>query len=250
MKRVIDWIFTIPFILGFGLILGVFEVIARVARLFGLRPMEITMGVMQRLLLSLLRLTGTRLTVERSPAIEGRTGYILVSNHQSLFDVPIFGGLLFTNYPKYIAKRELGRWLPSVSFNLTHGGNAVIDRDDPRQALRAIKDLGRECQDRSTAVVIFPEGTRSRDGQLGPFKPGGTATLFKAAPELAIVPTTIDGSWELLRHKMFPIPFGIKIRVSFGDPIARAADEDLDELMERARNEIDANLNRWRLQDT
>jgi len=246
MKRVIDWIVTIPFIIGFGLILGVFEIIARIARLFGLRPMEVTMGVMQRLLLALLRITGAKLSIERSTAIKGHTGYILISNHQSLFDVPIFGGLLFTNYPKYIAKRELGRWLPSVSFNLAHGGNAVIDRDDPRQALRAIRDLGKQCQERSTAVVIFPEGTRSRDGRLGQFKPGGTATLLKSAPQLPVVPTTIDGSWELLTNKLFPVPFGAKIRVSFGDPIERSADEDAEALMERARAEIAATLHRWR----
>lgn len=246
MRRVIDWIFTIPFLIAFGLTLGVFELIARIARLFGLRPMEVTMGVMQRILLWLLRITGTRLQVERSPLIAGRTGYILVSNHQSMFDVPIFGGLLITNYPKYVAKRELGRWLPAVSFNLTHGGNALIDRDDPRQALRAIKDLGGECEARDTAVVIFPEGTRSRDGALGEFRPSGTLTLMKAAPNLAVVPTTIDGSWELLRDGMFPVPFGTKIRVSFGDPIERQPGEDPAELMARARVEIAATLDRWR----
>lgn len=250
MKRIIDWIFTIPFVLGFGLVLGVFEIIARVARVFGLRPMEITMGVMQRILLWLLRVTGARLAVERSAQIEGHAGYILISNHQSLIDVPIFGGLLFSNYPKYIAKRELGRWLPAVSFNLTHGGNAVIDRDDPRQALRAIKDLGKVCQERNTAVVIFPEGTRSRDGELGGFKPSGTATLIKSAPELPVVPTTIDGSWKLMRNKMFPIPFGTRIHVSFGDPIERRAGEDPAELVERARREIAATLERWRADKT
>ncbi len=246
MKRIIDWIFTIPFVIAFGLALVVFELIARVARLFGLRPMEVTMGALQRVLLWLLPITGTKLIVDKSPKIEARTGYVLISNHQSLFDVPIFGGLLFSNYPKYVAKRELGRWLPSVSFNLTHGGNAIIDRDEPRQALRIIKELGKQCQDRNTAVVIFPEGTRSRDGRLGDFKASGTVTLLKAAPQLAVVPTTIDGSWELLRNKMFPIPFGTRIRVRFGDPIARVAGDDPAALVAQARVEIEETLARWR----
>ena len=163
-----------------------------------------------------------------------------------MIDVPIFGGLLFSNYPKYIAKSELGRWIPAVSFNLTHGGNALIDRDDPRGALRTIKELGQECERRSTAVVIFPEGTRSRDGQLGEFKPSGTVTLMKAAPSLAIVPTAIDGSWELLRDRFFPVPFGTTIRVRFGDPIARADGDDPKALLEQAQAEIDATLARWR----
>lgn len=246
MKRIRDWIFTIPFVAVFGLTLGVFEIIARIARLFGLRPMEVTMGVLQRLLLWELRLVGTRLVVEKSEKIAPGTGYLLISNHQSLIDVPIFGGLLFSNYPKYIAKAELGRWLPTVSFNLTHGGNAIIDRDDPRQALRTIKALGEECQRRNTAVVIFPEGTRSRDGELGDFKPSGTVTLMRAAPDLAVVPTTIDGSWELLRHKLFPVPFGTTVRVRFGDPIEQSDGDDPKALLERARAEIDATLARWR----
>ena len=208
MRKVIDWIFTIPFLIGFGLTLVVFEPIARIARLFGLRPMEVTMGVMQRVLIAVFRLGGTRLEVERSPLILPRTGYILVSNHQSLFDVPIFGGLLFSNYPKYVSKKELGRWLPSVSFNLTHGGNAIIDRKDPVQARAAIRELGEAAEQRNVAVVIFPEGTRSRDGRLKSFRTGGLAELLDAAPSLPVVPTAIDGAWELLKNKLFPIPFG------------------------------------------
>lgn len=246
MKRIVDWIFTVPFVLAFGLTLVIFEPIARLARLFGLRPMEITMGVFQRILVWVFRICGTRISVERSPAVLSRTGYLVIANHQSMFDVPILGGLLFSNYPKYISKRELGKWIPSVSFNLAHGGNAIIDRDDPRQALRAIAALGEACQRRNVAVVIYPEGTRSRDGKLKPFKKGGTMTLLEAAPHLEVVPTTIDGSWKLLRDKMFPVPFGTRVRIRFGDPIPRSPDEDRDELFAAAQREIEATLHRWR----
>ena len=246
MKRVVDWIFTVPFLIAFGLTLGIFEPIARVARLFGLRPMEVTMGVMQRVLLWVFRIAGTRLKVERSPALRPRTGYLVVSNHQSLFDVPIFGGLLFSNYPKYISKKELGRWLPSVSFNLQHGGNALIDRGDPEQAKRAIHQLGEAAQRRNVAVVIYPEGTRSRDGKLKRFKYGGALELMEAAPDLEVVPATIDGSWELLRYKMLPVPFGTAVRVRFGDPIARRPDEERRRVLESVRDDIEATLARWR----
>jgi 1-acyl-sn-glycerol-3-phosphate acyltransferase len=192
------------------------------------------------------RIGGTRLDVERSPLVRPRTGYILVSNHQSLFDVPIFGGLLFSNYPKYISKRELGRWLPSVSFNLTHGGNALIDRNNPRQARDAIRELGEAAEQRNVAVVIFPEGSRSRDGQLRPFKTGGLSELLAAAPSLPIIPTTIDGSWELLRYKLFPVPFGTKVRVRFSEPLQRQPGEEPAELVERVRQVIEGTLLEWR----
>jgi 1-acyl-sn-glycerol-3-phosphate acyltransferase len=246
MKKVVDWIFTVPFLVGFGLTLAVFEPIARVARLFGLRPMEVTMGVMQRILLLVFRIGGTRLRVERSDKVLPRTGYIMVSNHQSLFDVPIFGGLLFSNYPKYVSKKELGRWLPSVSFNLTHGGNALIDRNDPQQARRAIRELGEAAERRNVAVVIFPEGTRSRDGRLKSFRAGGLGELLAAAPSLPVVPVTIDGAWELLRYKLFPVPFGTTVRVRFSDPLPRAESDDAGTVLAAARSVIEETLAEWR----
>ena len=246
MKHIVDWIFTIPFLIAFGLTLAIFEPIARVARLFGLRPMEITMGVMQRVLVGVFRICGTRLTVERSPTLKPRTGYLIVSNHQSLFDIPIVGGLLFSNYPKYVSKRELGRWIPSISFNLTHGGNALIDRRDPEQAKRAIRELGEAAQRRNVAVVIYPEGTRSRDGKLKRFKYGGALELMDAAPDLEVVPAVIDGSWELLRYKAYPIPFGTRVRVRFGDPIPRLPNEDRRAVLQAVNREIEATLEEWR----
>ena len=246
MKRVIDWVFTVPFLIAFGLTLAIFEPIARVARLFGLRPMEITMGIMQRVLLWVFRICGTRLNVERSGEIKPRTGYLIISNHQSLIDIPIFGGLLFSNYPKYVSKRELGKWLPSISFNLTHGGNALIDRGDPEQAKRAIRELGEAAQQRNVAVVIYPEGTRSRDGRLKRFKFGGALELMEAAPDLELVTATIDGSWKLLRHKAYPIPFGTRVRVRLGDPIPRSPDEDRRRVLETMRDQIETTLDEWR----
>ena len=246
MKKILDWLCTIPFLILFGLTLAIFEPIARIARLFGLRPMEVTMGVMQQTLLAIFAITGTRLQVERSEGINPRTGYIIVSNHQSLFDVPIFGGLLFSNYPKYVAKRELKRWLPAISFNLNHGGNAVIDRDDPAQARRAIRELGEAAERRNVAVVIFPEGTRSRDGRLKTFRMGGLKELLAAAPNLPVVPATIDGSWKLLEDKLFPVPFGTRVRVRFSDPLQRLAGEDPADLVARARQTIESTLMEWR----
>jgi 1-acyl-sn-glycerol-3-phosphate acyltransferase len=246
MKRIADWVFTVPFLIAFGLTLAVFDPISRVARLFGVRPMEIAVGVMQRFLLWDFRICGTRLTVERSAAVKPGTGYLIVSNHQSMFDVPIFGALLFSNYPKYVSKLELGKWLPSVSYNLRRGGNALIDRDDPEQAKKAIHDLGEAAQQRNVAVVIFPEGTRSRDGKLKRFKYGGALELMDAAPDLQVVPASIDGSWELLRYKMYPVPFGTRVRVRFGDPIPRSPDEDRRGVLEKVRSEIEATLEEWR----
>ncbi len=246
LRRIRDWVFTVPLLVGFGLTLLVHDIAGRIALLFGLRPFERVMASLQRSLVGIYRVAGTRVNVERSPEIKPNTGYLIISNHQSLFDIAIIGGLLFTNYPKYVAKRELGKWIPSISLNLKHGGNALIDRDDRRQALRAIQQMARNAQERGVSVVIFPEGTRSRDGELGEFKRAGALTLIKAASDLPIVPTAIDGAWKLLRHNMLPVPFGTTVNVRFGDPIPRSPEEDPDKLLEQAHQEIAETLARWR----
>jgi 1-acyl-sn-glycerol-3-phosphate acyltransferase len=241
--RPIDWIFTLPFLAAFGLVLLVFDPLQRIARLFGQRPHEIVVGAMQVCLLSSLRLCGVRLDVERSAEVLPKTPYLLIANHQSLFDIPIIGALLFTNYPKYVSKRELARWIPSISYNLRRGGNALIDRGDRAQATEAIRRLGERAQQRSVSVVIYPEGTRARAGSLGPFKPAGTLQLLAAAPDLMVVPVAIDESWRLLSHNLFPVPFGLRIRIRFGQPMSR--DVDGATLLDRSRAEIESTLRRW-----
>lgn len=220
-RRVRDWVLTIPFVIAFALTLLVFDVAGRVVRPFSLRAFENVMAALQRTLVALLAISGTRVEVERSPLIERHRGYALISNHQSLFDIPLIGSLLLRNYPKYVAKKELGRWIPSVSLNLRRGGNALIDRNERVGSVRAIKAMARNAQERDVSVVIFPEGARSRDGRLRGFRPSGTRALLTAADELPVVPVAIDGSWRLLAHNLFPIPFGTTIKVKLGDPIAR-----------------------------
>jgi 1-acyl-sn-glycerol-3-phosphate acyltransferase len=246
MQRVLDWVFTIPFLLAFGLILAVFDPLQRAARLFGQRPQEVVAGALQRSLLWAFRICGTHIEVERSPAIRPWTPYLIVANHQSMFDIPIFGGLLFSNFPKYISKRSLARWIPSISYNLRRGGNAIIDRDDRGQALQAIRALGDQVRERGVSAVIYPEGTRARHGALGDFKPKGFLELLDAAPGVAVMPVAIDNSWQLLRHNLLPVPFGTRVRVHFGRPIARRPDQDGGALLAQARAEIEGVLARWR----
>lgn len=244
--RAVDWIFTLPFLLVFGGLLVLFDPLQRVARLFGQRPQEIAVGALQRSLVAAFRLCGTRLSVERAPELRPATGYLMIANHQSMFDVPILGALLFSNYPKYVSKRELARWIPSISYNLRRGGNALIDRADREQAVAAIRELGRRAQARRVSVVIFPEGTRSRAGELKPFKPAGALALLEAAPELPVVPVAIDESWRLLARNLLPVPFGVRVRVRLGAPIERSAALPAAVLLEQARSEIESTLARWR----
>jgi 1-acyl-sn-glycerol-3-phosphate acyltransferase len=244
--RPIDWIFTVPFLVSFGAILLVFDPLQRLARLFGQRPQEWVAGWLQVALVQAFRLVGTRLRVDRSSRVLPHTSYLFVANHQSMFDIPILGALLFSNFPKYVSKQELARWIPSISYNLRRGGNAIIDRGDREQATRAIRELGARVRERGVSAVIYPEGTRARAGELGRFRPAGALALLEAAPQTPVVPIAIDESWRLLRFNLLPVPFGTRIRVHIGDPIARDADADPAVLLYEAREKIEKKLEEWR----
>jgi 1-acyl-sn-glycerol-3-phosphate acyltransferase len=246
VRYIRDWVFSIPTLLAFGLSLAFFDIVGRIALLFGRRPFEWTMAALQKCLLWSFLPSNVRVNVERSAEMADDTPYILVSNHQAMLDVPIFGGLLIRSFPKYVAKKELGRWIPSVSLNLKRGGNALIDRDDRRQAFAAIRKLASESQERGTSIVMFPEGRRSRDGETLDFQPGGLAMVLRSAPDMAVVPTVIDGSWKVFLHNMFPVPFGTKVRIRFGTPIERSADLDAAAIMATVEEFIADTLAEWR----
>ena len=244
--RLVDWLVTPPFLIGFCGALLLFDPLLRLASVFGARAEEFVAGVLQVCLLRIFRLAGTRVRIERDPAVRPGVPYLVIANHQSLFDIPIFGAVFFRSYPKFISKRELARWLPSISFHLRHGGHALIDRGDRGDALAAIRALAAQVRTRGVSAVIYPEGTRARRGVLGPFKPAGALALLEAAPDVPVVVVAIDESWRLLRFDLFPIPYGTRVRVRVGAPIARRADEDRHALLESARAEIERTLAHWR----
>lgn len=246
MYRLWSWVATLVFLPVFGAILLLFDVAQRVAYAIGPRPQEYVAGALQWSLVHAFRICGTRVAVERAPEVLPHTSYIIVSNHQSMFDIPILGTLFFSNFPKYISKRSLGQRIPSVSYNLRKGGHVLIDRSDGAAAVAAIRELGLRVHAGRCSAMIFPEGTRARRGSFGPFKPAGLIALLEEAPETQVVPVAIDKSWRLLRHNFFPVPWGTRVRVHVGKPIARHAREDRRALVERVHGEIGSALGRWR----
>jgi 1-acyl-sn-glycerol-3-phosphate acyltransferase len=246
LQRVKDWLGTVAFLLGFAVVMVGFDPIIRLACRIGPRANDYAMGALQVALVWTLRLCGARVEVEKSPRVKPHTSYIIVSNHQSMFDIPIFGWQLFTNFPKYIAKVELSRWLPSVSAELRRGGHALIDRKDRDSAVKAIHQLGERILQHRCSAVIYPEGTRARGGVLGTFKPRGTVALMEQARDIPIVPVCLDNSWRILVNKMLPIPWGLRLRCWIGDPIERRPDEDPYALVADIEHQIRSAMARFR----
>jgi len=113
---------------------------------------------------------------------------IFVANHQSSFDIPPLIFFLRKFHGKFISKIELAKaGIPSISFNLVHGGAANIDRKDPKQSISEILQLANNMKTKNWSAFIFPEGTRTRNGKMKPFSVGGIATLLKKNPDALIV---------------------------------------------------------------
>ena len=138
---------------------------------------------------------------------------IFIANHQSLYDIPPLIWFLRRHHAKFISKIELTKGLPSISFNLKYGGGANIDRNDRRQAIAEMAKLGDRMEKNKWSAVIFPEGTRSKNGMIKDFHLGGIATLLKKCPDALLVPVAIQNSWKMVRFGNFPL--GVFVRLKF-----------------------------------
>lgn len=215
----LDWILFVVFLVAFLGTLVIYEIIQRLANLGGTALHQRSVRWLNRELVSTLSLVGTKIELERTDRIPAEGAWIAVSNHQSLFDIPLLDRLLAPLHPRFIAKRALGRWIPSVSFNLQRDGNGLIDRENPRQAIPEIKRVAALMREGRYAVVLFPEGTRARAGALKQFQTAGLAAILKAAPDTPLLPIAIDGSWRLASYSKGPIPRGQTVRIRVLDPI-------------------------------
>jgi len=163
---------------------------------------------------------------------------IFVANHQSTFDIPPLIYFLRRFHGKFISKVELAHaHIPSISFNLLHGGAANIDRKDPKQSISEILKLANNMKTKHWSAFIFPEGTRARDGRMKSFHVGGIATLLKKNPDALVVPIAINNSYEMVRYGMFPLKPFVHMTWEVLDPIA-TADRTAEEIVKRAEEAI------------
>jgi 1-acyl-sn-glycerol-3-phosphate acyltransferase len=121
------------------------------------------------------------------------------------------------------------RWfIPGVSYNLKHGGSALIDRKNPEQAREAIGTVAKRMLDEGWSVVIFPEGTRSRDGKMKPFREGGLKALIANAPGVEVLPVTTSGGWEVFKRDLKPVVRNVEMHLKVHPPITPPPPQDED----------------------
>lgn len=238
MNKVLGYIFTPLHYLAFGLILLIFHPVQWLSlKLGGYSAHKRSVDILNFFLVASCYLVGCRIKFVNKQQLPLGRSIIFIANHQSMYDIPPLIWHLRRYHAKFISKIELTRGIPSISFNLKHGGGANINRSDSKQAVVEIMNLAKRMDKNCWSAVIFPEGTRSKDGRLKPFAAGGVATLLKKVPQALIVPVAIKDSWKLSQFGNFPLSFGEKITCTVLEPVEPEG-KTIDEIMAEAERKI------------
>ncbi len=184
----------------------------------------------------ILKTSGIRVRVEGLEHVHPSHTTIFCVNHQSAMDIPI----LFVNLPaqfRFVAKRSLFH-LPFMGWHLSRSGHIPVDRDRPREAMKSMKKVAQEIRE-GKSVLLFPEGHRSRTGQLLPFKAGSFYIAILAG--VPIVPITLNGT----RHVLEPDTYHVRAGQTemFVHPAIETKDltlEDVESLSQKVRQAIES----------
>lgn len=244
MKKILSYPFSILAYFWFLFFKCLFHPIQWLCfNLFGYEAHKRSVDIMNFFLIRTLYFIFSDYKVENKQVIPKDKPIIFVANHQGLFDIIGLAWLLREFHPKFVSKIELGKGIPSVSYNLQHGGSVLIDRKDPRQALPELKKMGEYIENNSRSTVIFPEGTRTRNGQPKPFASNGLKILCKYAPDSWVVPVTINNSWKIFRYGNFPLGMGNKLRFTVHPPL-KVSESDFGALFEKTEQAIKQHIDR------
>ncbi len=240
MKTLLSILITPIHVFIFILILCTFHIIFLITNTFFPKKVFLFWHDLQNLSHVLnMKLAGTKfnLSLESLDSLPKEAPLVFVSNHQSMYDIPLIAWTLRKYQPRFIAKKELARFIPAISYSLRNAGHIVIDRQDPKSAMEQIKQSAQNILQDQNALCIFPEGTRAKDGEMKAFKVRGLSTLLDCCQNGYVVPLVLDGSWKIVRHHLIPTPFGERFTLRALKPIKITA-ENIAELPGRLENEI------------
>lgn len=186
----------------------------------------------------LLAIAGIRLKVREAVPIDWQRAHVICANHASIFDILALVRVVPIPF-RFVAKRELVKW-PIIGWALRPSGQIVIDRQNRPNALRAIAEAA--ARKIRGQVIFFVEGTRSRTGELLPFKKG--AFHFALDQRLPILPAAICGSYAALaRVPWWRLNPGRTIEIRFGTPIESDGEaRGVEQLMAATREQIAGEL--------
>ncbi|MEE0952261.1 MAG: lysophospholipid acyltransferase family protein [Paludibacteraceae bacterium] len=185
---------------------------------------------------SFYRLMFLPVTVEGLEHIQPGQSYVFVSNHQSMFDVWLIYGWLPVIF-KWLMKAEL-RKVPFVGIACKAAGHIFVDRKNPKAAMESMENIKKQLKD-GVCTVIFPEGTRTKDGQVGRFKRGAFQIALDL--KLPIIPISLSGCYDVL-PKGKPFVYRRPVRMYVGEPIDITQFENNNDAIDFVRGKVIENM--------
>jgi 1-acyl-sn-glycerol-3-phosphate acyltransferase len=241
--KILSHILSPIFLLTFMLLLVIFHPLQWIGlKVFGYNGHKRVVDALNFCLVKSMLIIGVTVSLKNEHDLPKEASLIFVSNHQSISDVPPFGMFFRKHHPKFVAKIELGKGIPSVSFNLKNGGAALINRKDGKQAITTLAKFSKNINKNKWGAIIFPEGTRSRNGKPKKFSTNGLKMITKYNPEGYIVPVTINNSWKIFKYGKYPLGLGSPITLTAHKPI-KVNSLPFDELMTKIETEITDHIN-------
>ncbi len=224
-----DWwrtvFFLIPTIGVYTVVLGTVSLISS----FFDRTGDFAHGCARLWAKLILKTTGVRATVSGIEVLDPRQSYVLASNHQSIYDIPI----LFASLPvqlRIVAKASLGS-VPFLGWHLQRTGHLLVDRRNPGAGIVAKM---RRLVSESHSLIVFPEGTRSVDGSVGRFKKGTFMVAVDA--QLPVVPVSIARSRLVMKKGELTVrPGDVRLTIHAPIPTAGIGRGQVGEFGERVR---------------
>jgi len=201
--------FIILYVLPATAVLGIFAIIVSFFSRAG-NPVHIIARIWAK---SILFVSGIRVDVEGLANIEPSKSYIYMSNHRSNFDIPVLLGCLPIQF-RWLAKAELFK-IPIFGRAMSAAGYVKIDRSDRKSAFESIEQIAAKLKN-GVSVMIFPEGTRSEDGKVKPFKKGGFVMAVDTG--VPIVPVILRGTRSIMTKGSWRINPG-DVTLSIEKPI-------------------------------
>ncbi len=234
MKKVINILLSSIYYLYFGLLLIVFHPIQVFCfHVLGRRAHQTSVAILNLLIVAGWYLTGSSVSFAPYKGLSAHRPIIFIANHSSMFDIPPMIWFLRKYVPIFVSKIELGKGIPSISYNLRRSGAALINRKDPKQAMTAIDTMGAFITTHTFSAVIFPEGTRSKTGEMKSFAVGGVSALLRSTKNALVVPIAIENTRKFNPKGVFPLVAFTKMKWTMLDPI-EPTDLSAEEIVRKA----------------
>lgn len=227
-----------------GLLILIWLPLLAVSRLFDRDPALYRTGYLFRRLGKAMTLANPtwRLNISGETISDPRHPYVVVSNHQSLADIPLISNLPWEM--KWMGKVELSR-LPVFGWMMFLSGDIAVDRKNPRSGAQALIKAQRYLE-KHCSVMIFPEGTRTLDGRVRPFSDGAFHLAIRA--KVPVLPLAVDGSRDCIPKNSwkFGKPSDIHLKVLSPIDTSSMTIDDVPALRDKVRLAIMSEIAQWR----